>query len=204
MMDVASDPRVHTAVLMTSSQVGKSEILNNIAAGDRSDAHILVRMVYDDLQRLAHTQMRGLAPGHTLQPTALVHEVFLKLVNADVEWRSRSHFFAIGARAMRLILVDHARAKKREKRGGGWERVSLAQVASPAGSELDADQLLALHRAVEKLAELDARQARVVEMRFFGGLSVAETAEVLGISSRTVEGDWTHARVWLRREMDGP
>ena len=140
---------------------------------------------------------------HTLQPTALVHEAYLKLADQDrVNWRGRTHFFAVGAQIMRRLLVDHARRRGRVKRGGEWQRVTLGHGAAPLlGRELDRDELLALDLALQKLARLDERQARIVELRFFAGLEVAEVAEILGVSKRTIEGNWTHARAWLKREL---
>jgi len=164
----------------------------------------LLPLVYDQLRRLARRLLSRERPGHTLQPTALVHEAYLKLVDQTrVDWKGRTHFFAAGAQAMRHILVDHARGRGRAKRGGGWNRVTLGEDAAPfADGGLDADELLALDEAMQRLAKLDERSARVVELRFFGGLTVPEVAHVLAVSTRTVEGDWTHARAWLNRELD--
>ena len=152
---------------------------------------------------LARAYLGRERPGHTLQPTALVNEAYIKLVDqTQVDWQGRTHFFAVGARVMRNLLIDHARGRGRAKRGGAWHRVTLAESLTPfTRGELDVDQLLALNEALERLAELDERQGRVVELRFFGGLTVPEVATVLGVSTRTVEGDWTHARAWLRREL---
>jgi RNA polymerase sigma factor (TIGR02999 family) len=163
----------------------------------------LLPLVYDQLRRLAGAFMARERPDHTLDATGLVHEAYLRLVDQSrVDWQGRSHFLALGAQAMRRLLVDHARGHRRAKRGGGWQRVSLAHelVRGPEG--LDRHDVMTLHRAIERLAELSPRQAQVVELRFFGGLSVPETAAVLGLSQRTVEGDWTHARAWLRRALD--
>jgi len=195
---------------MTVASDGKdriSEIIIGLGAGDETARHAadeLLPLVYDRLRRLARRLLAHERPGHTLQPTALVHEVYLKLVDQTrVSWQGRTHFFAAGARAMRHILVDHARGRGRAKRGGGWNRVTLAEDAAPfAAGGLDGDELLALDEAMQRLAELDERSARVVELRFFGGLTVPEVAHVLGVSTRTVEGDWTHARAWLNRELD--
>jgi RNA polymerase sigma factor (TIGR02999 family) len=165
----------------------------------------LLPLIYDELHRLAAFYMSRERPGHTLQPTALVHEAYLKLVDQSrVNWRGRTHFLAVGAQAMRRLLIDHARARGSEKRGGSWRRVTLAQAITPhAGSDLDPEQLLTLHTAIDKLAELDTRQARIVELRYFGGMTVPEVATVLGVSRRTVEDHWVHARAWLRRELKG-
>jgi RNA polymerase sigma factor (TIGR02999 family) len=144
--------------------------------------------------------MEGERKAHTLQPTALVHEAFLKLIDqSQVDWRGRSHFFAVGAQAMRRILVSHAKSRGRIKRGGGRHQVPLDE-ALTVSLESD-DDILALDAALEKLAAVDERQAKIVELRFFGGLSVEETAEALGLSKRTVEREWTSCRAWLRREL---
>jgi RNA polymerase sigma factor (TIGR02999 family) len=161
----------------------------------------LVPHLYRELRRLAQWQMGHGTPGVTLQPTALVHEAYLRLVDQSrADWKGRTHFVAVASKVMRNLLIDHARAKAAEKRGGGWRPVTLADDAV-GGRELDTDQLLALDQALERLAEHDERQARVVELRFFGGLKVDEVAEVLGVSKRTAEGLWTHARAWLLREL---
>jgi RNA polymerase sigma factor (TIGR02999 family) len=137
----------------------------------------------------------------TLQPTALVHEAYVRLVDqSQADWRGRTHFVAVASKVMRNLLIDHARARAADKRGGGWQPVTLADEAVGA-KELDPDQVLALDQALERLADHDERQARVVELRFFGGLKVGEVAEVLGVSKRTAEGLWTHARAWLLREL---
>ena len=140
-------------------------------------------------------------PGVTLQPTAIVHEAYLRLVDQSrANWRGRSHFVAVASKVMRNILIDHARARAAEKRGGGWRPVTL--VDEVAGDyHIDAAEMLSIGEALDRLAELDERQARVVELRFFGGLTVEEAAQVLGVSKRTVEGLWAHARAWLLREL---
>jgi len=184
--------------LPSTAQV--TQVLREIEEGDRSANQKLFSLLYEEFHKLAARYLRRERADHTLQPTALVHEAFMKLVNQNqVRWQGKTHFFAVGAQAMRRILVDHARQKQREKRGGGRQFITLdKQVAiSP---ERDAD-LLALDEALDKLAQVDPRQASIVELRFFGGLSVAEVAEVLGVSKRTVEGDWTMVRAWLRREL---
>jgi RNA polymerase sigma factor (TIGR02999 family) len=159
--------------------------------------------VYDELRRLARGYLRRERSGHTLEPTALVHEAYLRLIDQTrVDWRGRTHFFAVGAQMMRRLLVDHARRHDRKKRGGDFRQVTLAADAAPLlGRSLDRADLLALDDAMEKLSALDSRQARIVELRFFAGLRVDEVAEALGVSKRTVEADWTHARAWLRREL---
>jgi RNA polymerase sigma factor (TIGR02999 family) len=161
------------------------------------------------LERDAYEALRGLAAAylhrergdHTLQPTALVHEAYVKLADGKSAWRSQTHFQALAANAMRQILVDHARARATQKRGGDWVRVTLsAAVASGGGTDVD---VLALDEALRSLAELDARKARVVELRFFGGLTCAEAAEEVGVSPKTAEADWYFARAWLRARLGG-
>jgi len=170
------------------------------AKGDLEARDCLLPIVYDELRKQAARQLRGERAGHTLQPTALVHEVYLRLAQPRrVPWQSRAEFFAAAAQAMRRILVDHARKRAAAKRAGNWTRVELADdVAIEGKRELD---LLALDDALERLAELDPRHARIVELRFFGGLSVAETASVLKISTATVKRDWSLARAWLHRRL---
>jgi RNA polymerase sigma factor (TIGR02999 family) len=168
-----------------------------------ASAEELLPLVYDELRQRAELYMRRERLGHTLQPTALVHEAYLKLVDQSrVNWRGRTHFFAVGANIMRRLLIDHARGRGREKRGGGWQRVTLAESLPPSNDpNLDVEQLLSLNSALEKLARLDERQAKMVELRFFAGLTVDEVAHLLGVSKRTVEDDWMHARAWLKREL---
>jgi len=169
---------------------------------ERPAAEKLLAIVYDDLRALAEKYLRGEPAGHTLQPTALVHEAYMKLVDQTrVDWKGRTHFFAVGAQAMRRILVDHARRRRAAKRGGDRHRIDVDEQLLAAGRR-DED-LLDLDEALDRLATLDEQQAQMVEMRFFGGLSVAETAEALGISKRTAEREWTMVRSWLRRELTG-
>ncbi|HWB10858.1 MAG TPA: sigma-70 family RNA polymerase sigma factor [Pirellulales bacterium] len=160
----------------------------------------LVPLIYDELRRVAARYLRREAPGNTLQPTALVHEAFVKLAGQQrVDWQGRTHVLAIGAKAMRRILVDHAKRKRRVKRGGGLNRIQLDE-ATALSPERDED-LLAVDEALDKLAAIDERQATIVELRFFGGMTVEEVAQTLGISKRTVESEWTMVRAWLRREL---
>jgi len=172
---------------------------------DSPSAEELFPLVYDEMRRIAGSFMRQENPGHTLQPTALVHEAYLKLVDQTrATWRGRAHFLAVGARVMRRLLINHARDRSAVKRGRSWERVALTAALTAPGRELyDLDRLMSLNRAVEKLAELDERQAAVVTMRFFAGLTIDEIAQVLGVSPRTINNDWLHARVWLFRELVG-
>jgi len=171
-------------------------------SGTDASASQLFPLIYDELRRLARGYMAGERPGHTLQPTGLVNEAYLKLVDLTrIDWQGRTHFLAVAATAMRRLLIDHARGRGRQRRGGEWRPVTLGYSLVPERGGLDVDQLLDLDAALEKLALLDARQAKVVELRFFAGLSVAQVATALGLSKRTVEGDWQHARAWLRREL---
>lgn len=178
-----------------------TEILSGLGTADPSlVAAQLLPIVYDELRRLAANYLRRERQGHTLDPTALVHEAFLKLVDQSrVDWQGKTHFLAVSAEAMRRILIDHARSRKRSKRGKDWRRVAFDHVVSELAI-LDTD-IVDFRDALEKLASLDSRQARVVELRLFAGLSIEEIATVLGVSKRTIEGDWTHAKAWLRAEM---
>ena len=177
-----------------------TQILSEISRGERSAVDRLFPVVYDELRRVAGILFRRESTDHTLQPTALVNEAFVRLVDQDrVQWQGRSHFFGVGAQAMRRILVDHARGKLRQKRGGTRSKVLLkGELALSLQSD---HHVLAVDEAFTKLAELDSRQARIVELRFFAGLTVQEVAEVLGVSKRTVEAEWTIVRAWLRREL---
>jgi RNA polymerase sigma-70 factor (ECF subfamily) len=175
-------------------------LLSELTRGNQQAAEKLVPLVYDELKRLARSYMRRERPDHTLQATALAHEAYLKLVRQEaVNWQSRSHFFGIAAQLMRRILIDHARGHLRVKRGGGKEVLPLneALAFSPEHSE----ELVRLDEALNRLATLDARQSRIVELRFFGGLTVEETAEFLGISPKTVKRDWSVAKAWLHGEL---
>jgi RNA polymerase sigma-70 factor, ECF subfamily len=177
-----------------------TDLLCHLKAGDAAVVDRLFTAVYQELRNLAGKCFRKEAKGITLQPTDLVHEAYLKLVDQSaVDWRGRTHFFAVAAQAMRRILVDQARRRRAAKRGGQQNRLTLEDELLPAvGPEGD---VLAVDEALAKLAELDPRQAQLVELRFFGGLSVVEAAEVLGISKRSAEREWTVVRAWLRREL---
>jgi len=176
-----------------------TRLLQEWGGGDQSALDRLIPHVHAELHRLAHAHMRRERPGHTLQTTALINEAYTRLVGKDVPWQSRAHFFGIASRLMRQILVEYARAQNYQKRGGGLLQVSLAEAAGAVGG--CAAGLVALNEALDSLAALDEQQERIVELRFFGGLTIEETAEVLGISHATVERDWRTARAWLRREM---
>ena len=168
--------------------------------GDEGALSRLTPLVYSELHRLAEGYMRREQDGHTLQTTALVNEAYLKLVDSSrVRWQNRAHFFAVAAQSMRRILVDFARSRRYQKRGGDWRQVTLAEGLGIA-TKLDSD-LVALDEALQGLAKLDPRKARVVELRFFGGLSLEETAEALQVSTDTVGRDWRAAKAWLTREL---
>jgi RNA polymerase sigma factor (TIGR02999 family) len=161
----------------------------------------LVALVYDDLRRIAHRQLGRLRPGRTVNSTALVHEAYLKMVDQSrVSWQDRSHFFAIAASAMRQILVDHARRRGRQKRGGGLRPATLDNHVGAV--EADAERILLVHDALERLAAVDPRLARIAECRYFAGYSEEETAGILSVSPRTVRRDWTRARAWLLELME--
>ena len=179
-----------------------THLLKEWSAGDRRALEKLTPLVYEELHQQAARYLRRERPGHTLQTTALINEAYLRLIDAeDVQWQSRAHFFAIAANLMRRILVEHARRRNAEKRGGSPIRLTLDEGLAVA-KETDLD-LLAIDEALDKLAAIDSQQARVVELRFFSGLTVEETAAALGVSPKTVKRDWSVARAWLRREMDG-
>jgi RNA polymerase sigma factor (TIGR02999 family) len=184
---------------MTEPEPGtgsEAELLNAWAAGDRQALDQMLPLVYAELHRLAASYLSRERPDHTLQATALVNEAYLRLINQRrVDWRNRAQFLGIAANMMRRILVNHARDRAVAKRGGGQERISLS-LADLAADGPDVD-LIALEDALERLAAEDARKARVVELRFFGGLAMDEIAEVLQVSKTTVERDWTFARAWL-------
>lgn len=169
--------------------------------GDTNALDQLMPLVYDELRQMARRNMRRESPNHSFQTTDLIHEAFLKLANQDEQsWQNRSHFFGVAAKAMRHILVDYARSKQSEKRGGGRQRVSLAD--DVAATSEPSTQLLALEDALKTLESLDPRKSQVVELKFFGGLTNEQMAEVLKVSPETVKRDWRFARNWLLREMD--
>jgi RNA polymerase sigma-70 factor, ECF subfamily len=185
---------------MESSQLDVTGLLSEVARGNHEAAEKLIPLVYHELKRLACAYMRRERPGHTLQTTALVHEAYMKLVGQqNPNWQSRSHFFGVAAQLMRRVLIDHARARLREKRGGLKEVLPLdgPLTFSPEHSE----DLLGLDEALVRLAALDPRQSKIVELRFFGGLSIQETSEFLGVSQKTVKRDWAVAKAWLHAEL---
>jgi RNA polymerase sigma factor (TIGR02999 family) len=189
---------------MSENVQGPSDITRLLIAwsdGRREALDDLMPIVYADLRRVAAGYMRRETPGHALQPTALVHEAYVRLIDQrQVKWRNRAHFFGVAAGMMRRILVDNSRRRRADKRGGGWERVTLAgdEAAPDSHKEID---VLALHEALERLAAFDPQQARIVELRYFGGLTIEETAEVVGISPATVVREWTIAKAWLRKDL---
>ncbi len=185
--------------MMSDPSSDVTQLLLDWSNGDKTALERLMPIVYDELRRLAAHYLNRERADHTLQPTALVHEAYMQMVDESrVDWHSRAHFFGAAARLMRRILVDHARARQAAKRGRGL-KVSLSEgLAQSAPPNLD---LIALDDALNELATLDPQQGQVVEMRFFGGLSIEETADVLGISPATVKRDWTTAKAWLRRRM---
>ncbi len=175
-------------------------MLGQLTAGNREVEAQLIPQIYEELRRLARSFMRQERANHTLQPTALVHEAYARLVQqTHVPWQNRAHFFAAAARLMRHILVDHARARRANKRGGMQQQVTLDDVMLEARNQ--SIDVLALHEAIERLAALDARQAKIVELHFFGGLTFEEIALILDVSVRTAKGDWSMARAWLRGEL---
>jgi RNA polymerase sigma factor (TIGR02999 family) len=183
----------------SASQVRVTQLLKAWSKGDPEALESLVPLVYHELRRMGRHYMNAERSGHTLDATSLVHEVFLRLVEgSEVEWQDRSHFFAVCARIMRRTLVDAARARGAGKRGGGVKKLDLDHAASVIDSRID---LIALDDALNALAEFDERKARVVELRYFAGLSVQETASLLKISPESVMRDWKLARAWLAREL---
>jgi len=185
---------------MSTNSSEISLLLDQYRDGQAEAFERLMELVYDDLRRLAAWQLQTERPGHTLQPTALVHEAYLKLAGQNpVEWQNKAHFFALAAQVMRHILVDHARARGRDKRGGGQVSVALDEALEL--SHPSKPSLVELDEALSMLARQDARKSRIVELRYFGGLSIEETADVLGISPTTVRREWTLAKAWLRREL---
>jgi len=185
---------------MAQAPQNVTQLLVDWGNGDKEALDRLVPIVYDELRRQAARYLRHERAGHTLQTTALIHEAYLRLIDQkNVQWQNRAHFFGIAAQLMRRILVDHARTRKRAKRGGSGIRVPLEDaVAIARAPDLD---VVALDEALNRLAEIDEQQGKIVELRFFSGLTVEETAEVLGISPATVKRDWSMAKAWLHREI---
>jgi RNA polymerase sigma-70 factor, ECF subfamily len=185
------------------SESAPNEITQQLIAwskGDETALEQLIPAVYQELRRMADRCLRGENAGHSLQPTALVHEAYLRLIDqTKVEWHNRAHFFGVAAQMMRRILIDHAKAKHRAKRGGGAQRLSLDETANYTHER--AAELVALDDALKELSEIDERKSRIVELRYFGGLTVEETAQVLSISDKTVMRDWNLAKAWLYQQL---
>jgi RNA polymerase sigma-70 factor (ECF subfamily) len=185
---------------VTSTAPDLTSILKRLAGGSEDAAGELIPVVYGELRRLAVRHLRRERRDHTLQPTALVHEAYIKLVaQRNADWQSRNHFFAVASSLMRRILVDYARRHLRDKRGGGQEKVSLDGAVLLAPDR--ADRMLVLDESLERLEKLDPRQARIVELKYFGGLTVEEAAQVLGVSPTTVRREWSSAKAWLYGEL---
>lgn len=179
-----------------------TQLLIQYSSGDEAVLESLLPHIYQELRRLAESYMRREAAHHTLQPTALVHEAYFKLIDQNrVQWQNRSHFFGVAAQLMRRILIDHARKRRASKRGGSQIRLSFDDAIQVAAADNSRPDLLALEEAMEKLEALSPRQAKVVELRYFGGLNIEETAEVLKTSPATVKRDWSMAKAWLFREI---
>jgi RNA polymerase sigma factor (TIGR02999 family) len=188
-MDMSAQPQQNVTELLMAWSNGDADALSR-----------LTHLVYEELHRLAAAYMRGEKAGHTLQTSALVNEAYIKLVDSSrVRWQNRAHFLAVAAQLMRRILVDSARSRRFQKRGGDWQRVTLDERLGMK-TRLDAD-FVALDDALQELAKIDPRKARVIELRFFGGLSIEETSEALQVSTDTVGRDWRAARAWLMREL---
>ncbi len=186
---------------MSSPSQSITYLLNAWGAGDEAAGRAVIDIVYKELRRLAAYYMQAERPGHTLQPTALVHELYVKLFSSDpVEWRDRGHFFAVAARQLRHIVLDYARARHAQKRGGQRDKIVLDDI--PDIQIVVDDRILDLDEALSQLTELDSRAAQVVELRYFGGLTEKEIGETLEISVATVKRDWEFARVWLLREIE--
>jgi len=179
-----------------------TRLLNRWREGDEGALEDLLPVVYDELRRLARRQLRRERTGHTLQPTALVHEAFLRLVpQQGKQWQNREHFFAVAAQAMRQVLVDYARRRRSQKRTPAGPVVQLDEQSVPTGGEADQVDVLALDHTLNELAAVDAKRARVVELRYFGGLSIPEIAGLLGLPEWGVKKDWMLAKAWLRRRL---
>lgn len=186
---------------MEENSLQITQLLDRWSNGDAEVLDDLMPLVYVELRRQAAGYLRRERSNHTLQPTALINEAYLKLIDQrDVKWQNRAHFFAIAAQAMRRILVDYARERKREKRGGAAENLPIEEALTIVSQEKSVD-LVALDEALNKLAQFDERQAKVVELRYFSGLSIDETAEVLEVSNVTVRRDWNMAKAWLHQEI---
>ena len=186
---------------MMGEQGEVTQLLKAMTGGDASASERLLPLVYKELHRLAAGYMRRERQDHTLQPTALIHEAYLRLAREDLEWQNREHFIGVAANVMRRVLVDYARMHRAEVRGGRLQRVELEEGLAVCRERTE--EILSLDAALEKLAKIEPRQGRVVELRYFGGLSMEEIAGVLGVAPRTVKRDWSLARIWLYEELHG-
>ncbi len=185
---------------MDPSGADVTTLLNRLANGDQEAAAQLIPLVYDELRRIAAQRLRHERPDHTLEATALVHEAYLKLAGQpNARWQNRAQFFGVASQLMRRILVDYARTQQRIRRGGRQQKVSLDEVLLIAPDRTD--ELLAVHESLSRLEKLDPRQGRIIELRYFGGLSIEEAAHVLGVSTKTVARDWNMAKAWLYGEL---
>ena len=177
-----------------------TQLLNAMTRGDSGAAEKLLPLVYTELHRLAASYMRRERPDHTLQATALINEAYLRLARGDEEWNNREHFIGMAANVMRHVLVDYARAHKAQQRDGGMKRVELREDLAISAEKLE--EVIALNEALKSLESLHPRQGKVVELRYFGGLSLEQIASILGVSERSVKRDWSLARIWLFRELE--
>jgi RNA polymerase sigma factor (TIGR02999 family) len=184
-----------------SDAASVTTLLHHWRAGDKAALEALTPLIYDDLWRIAARQLRSERSGHTLQATALVHEAFARLADAEVAWQDRAHFFAIAARLMRRILTDYGRARQRDKRGGGMRPITLSE---DSGTPCETERLLELDAALDKLARVDERKSDILVLHFFGGMTYDEMAEALGISAATVDRDLRLAKAWLANELSDP
>jgi RNA polymerase sigma-70 factor (ECF subfamily) len=187
-----------------NDRVSPIDLLRSAQAGDRAALDSLLPLVYDELKRVARNRMRNENTGHTLQATALVHEAYLKLIDQhSTDWDQRAQFFSIASEVMRRVLVNHAVAQQTEKRGGKWSQVTVSLLNDMPGQTTDADAaVIDLDRALTDLAALDPQQARVVELRYFGGLTIEETAAAMNLSIATIKREWSTARLWLKRALE--
>lgn len=176
-----------------------TQLLAKLSAGESEASSRLIQLVYGELRAMAHGCMRRERPGHTLQATGLVHEAYLRLAGQDIQWQNRAHFFGIAARVMRRVLLDYAREHRAKKRSGG-KQVTLEDRLIVSQERLE--DILILDECIEKLAAIDPQQSRLIEFRFYAGMSVEETSEVMGISTATVKREWSYAKAWLAREMN--
>jgi RNA polymerase sigma-70 factor (ECF subfamily) len=197
----ATPIRVRDVTVMANVSTDPTTLIRRLGDGDARAADELIPLVYDALHDLAEQKLRREPSDFTLDSTALVHEVYLRLIDQSrVDWQGKTHFLAVGAIAMQRLILHHAERRRRQKRGGGWHRVTLSEAVAPGPEGLDID-VVALAELLERLAAVDQRQARIVQLRFLCNMTIDEVAEALGVSRRTVDGDWSMAKAWLRREL---